>query len=207
MSTSLAVKGDKLQKSLHVQPNETGKTAMPTDHTEKKGLATQRPMVVTVDGDVTPISQATDDVTIDEADKKLEAMGYTPVCIPATYYYSSFPAACSSVIDTTKVFKREFSTWSSFSFAMSISGVYGSLMSTWIYGLQAGGAAAIMWSWVIGGAGAWALALSLAELSSAYPSSGAMYFTLKFLAPEDQVPILCWMTGEFQPAMTASNNV
>lgn len=78
---------------------------------------------------------------------------------------------------------------------MSISGVYGTLMSTWIYGLQAGGAAAIMWSWVIGGAGAWALALSIAEISSAYPSSGAMYFTLKFLAPEDQVPFLCWVSG------------
>lgn len=78
---------------------------------------------------------------------------------------------------------------------MSISGLYGTLMSTWIYGLQAGGAAAIMWSWVIGGAGAWALALSIAEISSAYPSSGAMYFTLKFLAPEDQVPFLCWVSG------------
>ncbi|KAM7214816.1 amino acid permease 2 [Rhypophila decipiens] len=109
--------------------------------------------------------------SIDEADKKLEAMGYKPV------------------------FKREFSRWSSFSFAMSISGVYGTLMSTWIYGLQAGGAAAIMWSWVIGGAGAWALAFSIAEIASAYPSSGAMYFTLKYLAPEEQVPILCWISG------------
>lgn len=132
--------------------------------------AAQRPTVV-VRGNVSPLSSSSEDVTMDEADKTLEAMGYTPV------------------------FKREFSTWSSFDFAMSISGVYGSLMSTWIYGLQAGGAAAIMWSWVIGGAGVWALALSLAELSSAYPSSGAMYFTLKFLAPEDQVPILCWISG------------
>ncbi|KAK3362354.1 amino acid/polyamine transporter I [Lasiosphaeria hispida] len=120
--------------------------------------------------DTTPPTPLSED-TMDEADKSLEAMGYTPV------------------------FKREFSTWSSFSFAMSISGVYGTLMSTWIYGLQAGGAAAIMWSWVIGGAGAWALALSIAEISSAYPSSGAMYFTLKFLAPEGQVAFLCWIAG------------
>ncbi|GAB1310715.1 polyamine transporter tpo5 [Madurella fahalii] len=143
---------------------------MATAAMEKRSLVAQT-TPVTASGDATPISPSTVDVTMDEADRKLEAMGYTPV------------------------FKREFSTWSSFSFAMSISGVYGSLMSTWVYGLQAGGAAAIMWSWVIGGAGAWALALSLAELSSAYPSSGAMYFTLKFLAPEEQVPILCWMTG------------
>jgi amino acid transporter len=82
---------------------------------------------------------------------------------------------------------------------MSIGGIYGSLMSTWIYGLQAGGAGAIMWSWIIGGAGAWALAMSLAELSSAYPSAGAMYTVIKFLAPEEQVPILCWMSGEHEP--------
>lgn len=142
------------------------KSAEKSGHTN----ALQGSMVV-VRENVSPLTSSSDDVTMDEADRKLEAMGYTPV------------------------FKREFSTWSSFSFAMSISGVYGSLMSTWIYGLQAGGAAAIMWSWVIGGAGAWALALSLAELSSAYPSSGAMYFTLKFLAPEEQVPILCWISG------------
>ncbi|KAK3393379.1 amino acid/polyamine transporter I [Podospora didyma] len=141
---------------------------MATAISKKTPSVTQRATLVT-QREVTPTSPSSDG--IDEADKTLEAMGYTPV------------------------FKREFSNWSSFSFAMSISGVYGSLMSTWIYGLQAGGAAAIMWSWVLGGAGAWALALSLAELSSAYPSSGAMYFTLKFLAPEDQVPILCWISG------------
>ncbi|KAK4456983.1 amino acid/polyamine transporter I [Cladorrhinum samala] len=134
---------------------------------EKTANAAKEP-VVTVRGDVTPISDSGDVVSVDEADKILRELGYTP---------------------------REFSTWSSFSFAISISGVFGSLMSTWIYGLQAGGAAAIMWSWVIGGAGAWAMALSLAELSSAYPSAGAMYFTLKFLAPEGQVPILCWLSG------------
>ncbi|EGS18970.1 uncharacterized protein CTHT_0055870 [Thermochaetoides thermophila DSM 1495] len=108
---------------------------------------------------------------LDEADKKLEAMGYKPV------------------------FKREFSSWSTFSFAMSISGIYGSLISTWVYGLQAGGAAAIMWSWIVGGAGALALAVSLAELSSAYPNAGAMYYTLRFLAPEKHMPLLCWMSG------------
>lgn len=88
---------------------------------------------------------------------------------------------------------------------MSISGVYGTLMSTWIYGLQAGGAAAIMWSWILGGAGAWALAFSIAEIASAYPSSGAMYFTLKYLAPEEQVPILCWIAGVSTPFPTNYN--
>ncbi|KAK4249480.1 amino acid/polyamine transporter I [Corynascus novoguineensis] len=122
-------------------------------------------------GDITPSRSSSVNVAMNEADKRLEAMGYTPV------------------------FKREFSTWSSFSFAMSLCGVYASLMSTWVYGLQAGGAAAIMWSWILGGAGSLVLAMSLAELSSAYPSSGAMYTVLKYVAPEGQAPLLCWMSG------------
>ncbi|KAH8890418.1 amino acid transporter [Thozetella sp. PMI_491] len=107
----------------------------------------------------------------DEADKALAALGYQPV------------------------FKREFSQFASFSFALSISGIYGSLMSTWVYGLKAGGASAILWSWVLGGAGAWALAASIAEIASAYPTSGAMYTALKYLAPEAQVPLMAWLCG------------
>ena len=131
----------------------------------------------------------------ENGDKALEALGYTPVGF-STREARPFGRLATSA-DIPQVFKREFTRWSSFSFAMSISGVYGTLMSTWIYGLQAGGAAAIMWSWIIGGAGAWALAYSIAEIASAYPSSGAMYFTLKFLAPENQVPFLCWIAGKF----------
>ncbi|KAH6650410.1 amino acid/polyamine transporter I [Chaetomium tenue] len=138
---------------------------------EKKELAIQITSLGTSSGHATPTCPSSGNVTLDDADKTLEAMGYKPV------------------------FKREFSTWSSFSFAMSICGVYSSLMSTWIYGLQAGGAGAIMWSWIIGGAGALALAISLAELSSAYPSAGAMYSVLKHVAPESQGPWLCWMSG------------
>lgn len=145
-------------------------------------------------GDVAPASTLRGDVMRNEADKELEAMGYTPVCL---FSQSSCSAATTSPSADAllQVFRREFSAWSSFSFAMSICGIYGSLMSTWVYGLQAGGAAAIMWSWIIGGAGSLLLALSLAELSSAYPSAGAMYSVLKYVAPESQVPLLCWMSG------------
>ncbi|KAL2161694.1 hypothetical protein VTH06DRAFT_8256 [Thermothelomyces fergusii] len=122
--------------------------------------------------DVTaPVNTLRGDVSKDEADRALEALGYTPV------------------------FRREFSAWSSFSFAMSICAIYGSIMSSWIYGLQAGGAAAIMWSWIIGGAGSLLIALSLAELCSAYPTAGAMYSVLKHVAPESQAPLLCWLSG------------
>lgn len=39
------------------------------------------------------------------------------------------------------------------------------------------------------------IALSVAELVSAYPTSGGLYFTMKYLVPKDQVPIVSWMCG------------
>lgn len=106
-----------------------------------------------------------------DADKALAAMGYVPV------------------------FKREFSLWSCFSFALSVSGLYGTVMTTFSYPLTAGGAAAAVWCWLISGAGALCLALSIAEIASAYPTSGGMYFTIKCLAPPTWVPVVAWLDG------------
>ena len=39
------------------------------------------------------------------------------------------------------------------------------------------------------------LMLSIAEVASAYPTSGALYFTIKYLAPEKNVPIIAWIDG------------
>jgi amino acid transporter len=55
---------------------------------------------------------------------------------------------------------------------MSISGLYATIMATFSYPLYAGGAASVVWMWLLSGGGALALALSIAEVSSAYPTSG-----------------------------------
>lgn len=73
-----------------------------------------------------------------------------------------------------QVFKREFGLWSAFSFALSISGLYGTVMTTYSYPLYAGGAASAVWCWLIAGIGAMCLALSISEVASAYPTSGML---------------------------------
>jgi amino acid permease (GABA permease) len=93
------------------------------------------------------------------------------------------------------VFKREFGRLSSFSFAFSISGLYATIATTFIYGLQAGGAPALVWCWLIAGAGCMCIALSVAELVSAYPTSGGLYFTLKYLVPTKHIPLTSWFCG------------
>jgi amino acid permease (GABA permease) len=93
------------------------------------------------------------------------------------------------------VFKREFGYLSTFSFAVSISGLFATIMTTFSYPLYAGGSAAAVWCWLISGAGCMCIACSVAELVSAYPTSGGLYFTISRLAPREWVPALSWITG------------
>jgi len=93
------------------------------------------------------------------------------------------------------VFKREFGYLSTFSFAVSISGLFSTIMTTFSYPLYAGGSAAAVWCWAISGAGCMCIALSVAELVSAYPTSGGLYFTISRLASPNWVPSLSWVTG------------
>ncbi|KAJ5732361.1 hypothetical protein N7493_003842 [Penicillium malachiteum] len=93
------------------------------------------------------------------------------------------------------VFKREFGYLATFSFAVSISGVFATIMTTMSYPLEAGGSSSVVWSWAISGAGCMCIALSVAELVSAYPTSGGLYFTISRMAPSKWVPSISWLTG------------
>lgn len=57
------------------------------------------------------------------------------------------------------VFKREFGYLATFSFAVSIGGLFASISTTFIYPLQAGGSASVVWCWLISGAGCMCLAV------------------------------------------------
>ncbi|RFU32326.1 hypothetical protein B7463_g4027, partial [Scytalidium lignicola] len=93
------------------------------------------------------------------------------------------------------VFKREFGYLSTFSFAVSISGLFATVMTTFSFPLYAGGAPAAVWCWLISGAGCMCIALSVAELVSAYPTSGGLYYSISRLAPSEWVPSISWITG------------
>lgn len=106
-----------------------------------------------------------------EADRELAAMGYKPQ------------------------FKREFSYWSAFSFAVSVSGLFATITTTFSYPLTSGGAACTVWSWLIGGSGCLCIALAVAELVSAYPTAGGMYFTCNYTFPKKYIPLVSWIDG------------
>jgi hypothetical protein len=56
------------------------------------------------------------------------------------------------------VFKREFGYLSTFSFAVSISGLFSTIATTFVYPLEAGGSASAVWCWLISGAGCMCIA-------------------------------------------------
>ena len=91
--------------------------------------------------------------------------------------------------------KREFGYLSTFSFAFSVSGMFATISTTFSYPLEAGGSASVIWCWLISGLGCMCIAASVAELVSAYPTSGGLYFTVSRLTPAKWVPSISWVTG------------
>lgn len=91
--------------------------------------------------------------------------------------------------------KREFSKWSTISYAISILGVLGSVPALFGTPLAVGGPATAVWCWFLGSCMAMCIASSVAELVSAYPTAGGMYFVTRHVVPEDQVPMFSWVQG------------
>jgi len=94
-----------------------------------------------------------------------------------------------------QVFKREFGYLSTFSFAVSISGLFATVTTTFSTPLYGGGAASAVWCWLISGVGCMCIACSVAELVSAYPTCGGLYYTISRLAPPEWVPSISWFDG------------
>ena len=61
------------------------------------------------------------------------------------------------------VFKREFGYLSTFSFAVSISGLFATIMTTLSYPLLAGGSSAVVWCWFVSGFGCMCIAVGANE--------------------------------------------
>lgn len=107
--------------------------------------------------------------------------------------------------------RREFGKWSTVSYAISILGVLGSVPATFGIPIMAGGPATAVWCWFIGSFMAMCIASSglyflilpnlteltlvVAELVSAYPTAGGMYFVTKHVVPPEHVAIWAWVVG------------
>ncbi|KAI9596885.1 amino acid permease-domain-containing protein [Syncephalis fuscata] len=93
--------------------------------------------------------------------------------------------------------KRELTSFNNFSVSFSIVSILTGLSSLYGFGLAAGGPAMVIWGWCIVVLMTSTVALSMAEICSAYPTSGGLYFWSARLAGPRWGPFVSWMTGWF----------
>ncbi|PWY84634.1 amino acid transporter [Aspergillus sclerotioniger CBS 115572] len=92
-------------------------------------------------------------------------------------------------------FKREFSLWTTFCVSFSVLGLLPSFASTIYYGMGYAGTAGMVWGWIIAMIFIQCIAMSMAELCSAMPTSGGLYYAAAVLAPPKYGPFAAWITG------------
>ncbi len=109
--------------------------------------------------------------TADADDRQLERLGYKPEML------------------------REFTSFGTFSFAFSVTGILAGAMATFHMPLLAGGPASVVWTWFWGSFGCACLGFSVAELISAYPTDGGCYYVVRHVVPSTWVPSVGWAVG------------
>ncbi|KAF8512942.1 APC amino acid permease [Hysterangium stoloniferum] len=109
--------------------------------------------------------------SFDEDDTQLAALGYVPS------------------------FKREFSNLATISFAFAIMGLCSSVATTFNTPLLLGGPSSVVWCWIIGSSMCFTLGASIAEIVSAYPTSGGLYTASAELCPRKHRAIVGWIVG------------
>ncbi|KAI5984921.1 amino acid/polyamine transporter I [Pisolithus orientalis] len=92
-------------------------------------------------------------------------------------------------------FKRAFKPSEVFGIAFSIIGLLPSIASVLVYALSNGGASSMVWGWVVGSLLILSVGLSMAELGSAAPTSGGLYYWAYSLSSPRWRNLLSWVVG------------
>ncbi|THH18199.1 hypothetical protein EW146_g2734 [Bondarzewia mesenterica] len=92
-------------------------------------------------------------------------------------------------------FKREFSLVETVAFAFSIMGIVASVSSTLSFPLVSGGHVGMVFGWFVPCFPVLCIAASLAEMTSAMPTSAGLYYFSAKLAPPRFAALASWITG------------
>jgi len=93
--------------------------------------------------------------------------------------------------------KRGLSVVSNFAFSFAIISVLTGVTTTYNTGLRYGGPASMTLGWLVVAVFNGCVALSMAEICSAYPTSGGLYYWSAKLAGKEWAPLASWVTGWF----------
>lgn len=104
--------------------------------------------------------------------------------------------------------KRKFSRLTNYGVALSVVSVSSGLSSLFAYGMITGGPVVMVWAWILVSIFTLCVTIGMAEICSAYPTSGGLYYWAGILVPEKYKPVASWFTGWFnligQFAVTAA---
>jgi amino acid transporter len=102
---------------------------------------------------------------------------------------------------------RRMSGFSNFAVSFTIISILSGCLTLYYFGLQHGGPPTMLWGWLIVGTLVLFAGLSMAEICSAFPTAGGLYYWAAKLAPGKSAPIWSWFVGWFnllgQVAITA----
>ena len=91
--------------------------------------------------------------------------------------------------------KRNWSLVHNFGASFAIISVITGITTLFEYGLTTGGPGVMSIGWILVSFFTMFVALGMAEIVSAIPTSGGPYFWAATLAPEDHSAFAAWMTG------------
>ncbi|KAG0694600.1 amino acid/polyamine transporter I [Suillus ampliporus] len=92
-------------------------------------------------------------------------------------------------------FKRAFTPLEVFGIAFSIIGLLPSIASVLFYAVPNGGPASMVWGWAVASLFILCVGMSMAELASAAPTSGGLYFWTHSLSSPRCRNLLAWIVG------------
>ncbi|KAJ3112126.1 hypothetical protein HDU96_004930 [Phlyctochytrium bullatum] len=94
-------------------------------------------------------------------------------------------------------FKRELTTFTNYGISLSVVCVCSGLTALFKTGMASGGPVVMTWGWLVVAFFTMLVGLSMAEICSAFPTSGGLYFYAARLTPPKVKPFASWMTGWF----------
>ncbi|CAM6127845.1 unnamed protein product [Calypogeia fissa] len=96
-----------------------------------------------------------------------------------------------------QLLNRDLGVVGNFAFSFNLIAVLGSVSILYGYGLRYGGPISMVYGWMIGGFFNLFLAVSMAEICSAYPTTGGLYYWSYMLSGPKWGPLAAWLTGWF----------
>ncbi|HXY45079.1 MAG TPA: amino acid permease, partial [Acidimicrobiales bacterium] len=92
--------------------------------------------------------------------------------------------------------RRRMGGFSNFAVSFTIISVLSGCLTLYYFGMSYGGPVDLVWGWIIVGGMTLVVGLGMAEIASAYPTAGGLYYWAAKLAP-DNPGVWSWFTGWF----------